>query len=89
MSWGLWHIQENLDELIELLDINDIDLSYLDKIGHDKKKKEFLASRIVTKQLLNYYDKPYKGIIKDDILKPYLDINTMYLFHIHINMRQR
>ena len=72
MSWGLWHITENLDELVETLDLNDIDVSYLDKIGHDKKKKEFLASRIVIKQLLTYYDKPYKGIIKDDILKPYL-----------------
>ena len=72
MSWGLWHITESLDELVEMLELNDIDLSYLRNISHDKKKKEFLASRIAIKQLLSYYDKPYKGVIKDDLLKPYL-----------------
>lgn len=72
LSWGLWHITESLEELVEIIDLNDVDASYLDKIGHDKKKKEFLAGRIVLKQLLQYYNQPYKGVIKDDILKPYL-----------------
>lgn len=72
LSWGLWHITENLDELVETIDLNDIDRSYLEKINHEKKKKEFLAGRIVLKELLQYYDQPYKGVIKDDILKPYL-----------------
>lgn len=72
LSWGLWHITETLDELFEQLEPNEIDLSYLDKIGHEKKKKEFLASRLLLKQLLHYYDLEYKGVIKDDILKPYL-----------------
>jgi len=52
--------------------LNDVDARYLDKIGHDKKKKEFLAGRIVLKQLLEYYSQPYKGVIKDDLQKPYL-----------------
>ena len=72
LSWGLWHITETLEELVEIIDLNYVDASYLEKIGHDKKKKEFLAGRIVLKQLLEYYDLPYKGVIKDDILKPYL-----------------
>jgi 4'-phosphopantetheinyl transferase len=71
-SWGLWHITETVEELYELLQPNDIDLSYLDKVVHEKKKKEFLASRLLIKQLLVYYELQYKGIIKDDILKPYL-----------------
>lgn len=82
LSWGLWHITENLEELFEALCPNEIDLSYLDKIGHEKKKKEFLASRLLLKQLLQYYDLEYKGVIKDDILKPYL---VGHKFHISIS----
>jgi len=72
LSWGLWHITESLDELVETLNLNDIDQSYLEKVGHEKKKKEFLAGRIVLKELLKNYELSYKGVIKDDILKPYL-----------------
>lgn len=85
LSLGLWHITESLDELVDILEVNDIDLSYLENIGHEKKKKEFLASRIVIKQLLTFYEKPYKGVIKDDILKPYL-VGSKYhvsLSHSH------
>lgn len=85
MSWGLWHIQESLEELVEAIELNDIDKSYLEKIGHDKKKKEFLAGRIILKELLKYYEQPYKGVIKDDILKPYLVDNkkNISLSHSH------
>lgn len=82
LSWGLWHITESLDELFEALCPNEIDLSYLDKIGHEKKKKEFLASRLLLKQLLQYYELEYKGVIKDDILKPYL---VGHKYHISIS----
>ena len=44
LSWGLWHITETLEELVEIIDLNDVDASYLEKIGHDKKKKEFLKN---------------------------------------------
>lgn len=82
LGWGLWHITESIDELLEIIQLNDVDSSYLDKIGHEKKRKEFLAGRIVLKQLLEYYDQPYKGVIKDDILKPYL-LGSKY--HISIS----
>jgi phosphopantetheinyl transferase len=82
LSWGLWHISESLDELWTLLEPNDIDRSYLEKIGHEKKKREFLASRLLVKELLQYYDLEYKGIIKDDILKPYL---VGHKYHISIS----
>ncbi len=82
LSWGLWHITESLETLWEKLCPNDIDQSYLEKIGHEKKKREFLSSRLLLKELLHYYDLEYKGVIKDDILKPYL---VGHKYHISIS----
>ena len=85
LGWGLWHITESLSQLVEALEINDVDASYLDRVGHEKKKKEFVAGRLVLKELLRYYGMAYKGVVKESDLKPTL-VGSRYqisLSHSH------
>jgi 4'-phosphopantetheinyl transferase len=71
-SWALWHITEELDELIQLLEPADEDKAALDTLVHEKQKKEWLASRVLIKQLAAWYNISYTGIYKDQNGKPWL-----------------
>ena len=74
--WGLWHITESVDELVDTLQSPPHCLDFLHKINHPEKQKESLSARIVAKQILEHWQIEYPGIQKNELDKPFLcDIN--------------
>jgi phosphopantetheinyl transferase len=77
--WALWHITESLEMLLQLSDDIDIENFYFENIKHPLKQKEWLAARLVLKNLTKSLNKNYKGSLKNPYGKPFLINNTMYV----------
>ncbi len=75
--WGIWHIQENTETLLQLLDSPEQHLDFLDPIQHPDKKNESIAARLVVKKLMESQGQAYPGIHKDECSKPLL-YNSRY-----------
>jgi len=75
ISWAIWHINERLEELVESWSLSEFDRDYLDKVTHQRKKKEYLAGRLVIRHLAQEMKLDFSGIYKDEWGKPHL-INT-------------
>lgn len=71
-TWALWHITEETEELIDFLSPSNEEKRILDAITIPVRQREWLASRILTKQLAAAYNIPYMGIEKDNFGKPWL-----------------
>ncbi|OJJ17880.1 hypothetical protein BKI52_28905 [marine bacterium AO1-C] len=71
-SWGIWEIEENSQELVDLLSPRASEANYLKYIEHEKKRCESAAARLVIKQILEQKQEEYFGILKDANNKPYL-----------------
>lgn len=71
-SWALWKIEEPAEELVEMLQPMDDDWAQLRAIRHAEKQREWLASRLTAKQLLEAGGNEYRGISKDQYDKPSL-----------------
>ena len=81
-AWSLWKITESLEELMELLKPEGSDLTWLDKIHNQEKKREWLASRLALKALLTNIGEKYAGVYCNEHGKPYLN---NYPFSISIS----
>ena len=68
-SWGLWLIQE--DEATLRGDLGELEPTP-PSFTNPKKRLEFLAGRLLIRQLLNSMELTFSGIRKDEYGKPYL-----------------
>lgn len=80
--WCLWEITESFDQLMQKVVLNEDGKKEIDSISHPVKQRERLASRCCVQELVKQIGKEYKGIIKDEHDKPYLQ---GYAFHISIS----
>lgn len=71
-TWAIWEITESEDTLAELASLNANEKSELSLIKHQNKRLEFLAGRLVLKEIVMKRNKKFSGVYKDDCGKPYL-----------------
>jgi phosphopantetheinyl transferase len=77
-TWALWKIEENEETLQGLISADEV---APESIANPFKRLEYLAGRLLLKQLLAEWNIDYKGIVKDQHGKPFLrDLD------IHISM---
>ena len=80
-TWALWRVDENLETLWQMLNPGVEAQFEFQAIHHPQKKLEWLASRLVIKQLVEHTGVDFKGIYKDAFGKPHL---SQLPFHISI-----
>lgn len=66
--WGIWKIQEDENTLAAEVP-RDIPPDY---VINPLKRREFFAGRVLIKRLLDHWELPYRGIVKDSSGKPFL-----------------
>jgi len=66
--WGIWEIKESVDELLQLYKPE----KKCDESWSEKRKKEWLASRILVQHLCAYSGIEFQDITKDELGKPLL-----------------
>lgn len=70
--WGIWEIGENLDELLQMYKPE----KKCDESWSEKRKKEWLASRILIEKLCSFSGIEFHDIHKDELGKPVLIPST-------------
>ncbi len=71
-SWALWEIKEEIGNFFLQLDLMQEEKASLDIISNHYKKLEWLATRVVLRQLMESLNLNYAGITKDEHGKPHL-----------------
>lgn len=79
-AWGLWHIRETEDELINRLKPFE---TIPDTIKHDQKRLEFCVGRLLAKTLLEKLGGRFEGIVKDAFGKPFFRNSSFQLSLSH------
>lgn len=69
-SWALWHISEDEEDFLNMLSLNAPEQAELALIKPPQQRLEWLASRLLVKQLAAQHHMPPTEIIKDDCGKP-------------------
>jgi 4'-phosphopantetheinyl transferase len=75
---GIWKVEETTEQILQMLQQQDWYLPYLSTISHEGRKKEWLAVRVLLKQLCG----EEKKIAYNGNGSPYLEDNT---FNISIS----
>ena len=70
LDFCLWTIDEDEDELKSMLANDNWDWEAFDKIMHPQKRKEWLATRVITAPYL--HNQAWSQLLKDQYGKPYL-----------------
>ncbi len=78
---AIWHLTENLDELLDLIELSSEDKQTISQFKLDKRKQEWICSRLLLKQLLNEY--PQIGYSTNG--KPYLKNSDLHISISHTN----
>ena len=69
-TWGLWKIDESIEELSRVVLLSDEEKSELEKINYLQRKKEWLAARVILKLIVERSLVSYAGIRKDNLWQP-------------------
>lgn len=80
---GLWKITENTDALLHEAVLSENELVEFEKISNLRRKKEWLAVRVLLKTIMHSLNIPYKGTFKDDSSKPFLVHNGFHISLAH------
>ncbi|SDM56986.1 4'-phosphopantetheinyl transferase family protein [Siphonobacter aquaeclarae] len=83
---GIWEITEELEELRRSFRGSDEDIAEFEQIHHPQKQREFLASRILVRTLVETAGETYRGILKDPFDKPFLK-GTTHQFSLSHSLR--
>lgn len=78
-SWGIWRIEESSEQLLSLLKEKEWYLSHLEKFKTEHRKKEWLAARVLIKQLCG----EEKNILYTPVGKPFLEDNSFQISISH------
>lgn len=79
-AWGIWKIDE--DEQLLLDQVKDYE-SISEAITHPQKRLEFIAGRVLARNLLEALGKPFQGVTKDVFGKPFFKENMFQLSLSH------
>jgi 4'-phosphopantetheinyl transferase len=79
-AWGIWKIAEREEQLLDL--VRDYE-SISDTITHPEKRLEFIAGRVLARNLLEALGKPFQGVTKDMFGKPFFKGNVYHLSLTH------
>src|SRR5688572_2936957 len=79
-AWGIWKIEEDEQSLLD--QVKDYE-SISDLITHPEKRLEFIAGRVLARNLLEALGKPFEGVTKDVFGKPFFKKNTFHLSLSH------
>lgn len=79
-SYALWKIIEDEATLQSLLPIRE---EVPSNLTHPAKRLEFLASRLLTQNLLKQFNQLYRGIRKNEFGKPFLIGSTFHISQSH------
>lgn len=79
-AWGIWKIME--DEQSLLNQVSDYE-SISETITHPQKRLEFIAGRVLARNLLEALGRPFEGVVKDVYGKPFFKQNTFQLSLSH------
>lgn len=79
-AWALWLITE--DEKSLSREINDYE-TVQDTLTNPRKRLEWLAGRVATKQVMQSLDLPFQGITKDEFGKPFPKNSNLQLSLSH------
>lgn len=82
-SLGLWKIDENTDLLFQSCLLSEEEKTELGKINFLRRKKEWLAARVLLRALIEGLGIPYNGIHKDEHCKPFLISNGYHISIAH------
>lgn len=66
-TWALWRIDEEEDSLAKILPSEKIS----DTITSPQKRLEWIAGRVLVKEVMEAMDLTYQGIVKDEFGKPF------------------
>ena len=79
-AWGIWKITE--DETALLQQVSEFE-SIPESITHTEKRLEYIAGRVLAKNLLEAAGKKFEGVTKDVFGKPFFKENTFQLSLSH------
>ena len=71
-SVALWHITEELPDLLEGSRLNKEEQAYFASVKNEIKQKEWLSGRLTVRALLDQLNIPYQGMQKNEQGKPIL-----------------
>ena len=66
-TWALWRIEEEEDTLAEMVPLEKIS----DTITSPQKRLEWIAGRVLVKEVMEAMDLNFQGILKDEFGKPF------------------
>ena len=79
-AWGIWKILEDEQSLLnQVIDYESIS----DTITHPEKRLEFIAGRVLARNLVEALGRPFEGVVKDVYGKPFYKQNTFQLSLSH------
>lgn len=79
-AWGIWKISEDEESLLhQVKDYESISPS----ITHPEKRLEYIAGRVLARNLLETLGQPFEGVTKDVFGKPFFKQNTFQLSLSH------
>ena len=76
---GIWSKQETAEQLLPMIDLCDADKAVYEQIGNDRRRTEWLTTRIVLRELLNRD----VTIAHDSNSKPYIAENKSFISISH------
>ncbi len=79
-AWGIWRIAEDEHALLD--QVKDYE-SISETITHPEKRLEFIAGRVLARNLLEALGEPFEGVTKDVFGKPFFKQNTFQLSLSH------
>lgn len=80
--WGLWRIKEMEEDLAKQVNFH-LEGKPFNDASHPVKRLEWLASRILLCQLVEYVSASYRGIFKDQWGKPHLNALPYHISLTH------
>lgn len=75
VSWGVWKVEETVEELLEGLTMSAFDKREFDQINHPTRVMEWVAARRAMQTLALGFGIDYKGIFKEANGKSFLQDN--------------
>lgn len=78
---AIWHLTEDLDDLLSIIQLSEEDIATVNSFKLDKRKLEWVCSRLILKQLTNCYPK----ISYTTNGKPYLTDQEQHISISHTN----
>ena len=78
---GIWEVEESPEELLNMIDLSCEQDPV--KITHEIKRKEWYATRILMRKVVESSGDTYIGITKDEYGKPWLNKSEAYISVTH------